>query len=124
VTPIMQWIAAILGVGGGGKFLFDVFTARSQNRKNRTDTAVTLINSAAGYADGLVKRLDDLQERSDKIDQKFDDFRRAQEARNRQQDILLLEHSRWDHKVVTVANANGIPLEEPPPLFLPEWNKT
>lgn len=120
MNPVMQWIAGILGAGGGGKFIWDIFTARSQNRKNNTESAVTLVNSAAGYADGLVKRIDSINAR-------FDEFRREQERknddqerRNRQQDRLLMAHSRWDHQMVTQLRAKGVPVEEPPPLFLTE----
>lgn len=89
------------------------------------------MNSATGYAEGLVKRIDALNERSDKVSAAFDAFRKEQlkrnedqDIRNREQDRLLLAHSRWDHQVVSVANANGIPLEPPPPLFLHERSQS
>lgn len=129
MTPVMQWIAAVLGAGGGGKFIWDIFTARSQNRKNNTDSTVLLVNSAAGYADGLVRRIESINAR-------FDEFRREQESknqeqarkneeqnrRNRAQDLLLLEHSRWDHQVVSTLKTKGITVAEPPPLFLTEMD--
>lgn len=124
MTPIMQWIAAILGAGGGGKFIWDILTARSQTRKNNTDSTVMLVNSAAGYAETLVKRIDS-------INQRFDEFRREQELkndnqerRNRTQDRLLMAHSRWDHQMVTQLRAKGVSVEEPPPLFLTELDTT
>lgn len=92
---------------------------------------MTLVNSATGYAEGLVKRIDALNDRADKVGDAFDAFRKEQlkrneqqDIRNRQQDTLLLAHSRWDHQVVSVANANGIPLEPPPPLFLHEGSQS
>lgn len=116
----MQWVAAVLGVGGGGKFIWDIVTARSQVKRNSSESTVMLVNSAAGYADGLVKRIDSINHR-------FDEFRREQELkndeqdrRNREQDKLLVAHSRWDHEVANQLRAKGVKVTEPPPLFLPE----
>lgn len=118
MTPI-QWVVAVLGTGGIGKFLWDVVTALTQRKRNSAESAVILLNSATGYSSRLEKRLDEVTDA-------FDQFRREQESHNREnrlrwrsQDQLLLAHSRWDHHVVTQLKAKGVPVEEPPPLFLP-----
>ena len=120
MPTVMQWVVAVVGAFGGGKFMYDIVMARSQGKKIKTDNAVTLVNSAAAYAEGLVKRIDSVGNR-------FDEFRREQEIknaeqdrRNRAQDRLLLQHSQWDHLVVTQLKAKGISVTEPPPLFLTE----
>lgn len=121
---LAQWVIAILGTGGIGKFIWDLFTARSQNRKNNSDVTVNLVNSATGYADGLTRRIDSINTR-------FDDFRKQQEEkdsardrRDRLQARLLLDHSKWDHRMATALRQQGITVEEPPPLFIPEGNET
>lgn len=118
-VTVIQWIVAAIGTGGIGKFLWDGVTAFTQRGKNKTESAVILLNSATGYSSKIEARLDSVNE-------KFDEFRREQERRNqendrrwRQQDQLLLAHARWDHHVVAHLKAKGVPVEEPPPLFLP-----
>lgn len=119
---IMEWIIAVFGVGGVSKFGWDLFMARSQSRKTKTDNTVTLVNSATGYAASLTERIDSINNR-------FDEFRRDQEKkdderdrRDRQQARLLLEHSKWDHRVTNALRALGSPVEEAPPLFISEGN--
>lgn len=121
---LAQWAIAVFGAGGIGKFLWDIFTARSQNKKNNADVTVNLVNSATGYADGLAKRIDSINDR-------FDTFRKEQELkdderdrRDRLQARLLMDHSRWDHRMATALRQQGITVEEPPPLFIPERNET
>lgn len=120
MNPIVQWVIGIIGAGGFGKFAWDFVTAFTQPRKAKTDNAVNLVNSATGYADKLNDRLDRINERFDLFRREQEERNRAQEARNRAQDRLLLEHSRWDHRTVAQLRSKGIPVEEPPPLFLPE----
>lgn len=115
----IQWVVAVLGTGGIGKFLWDVVTALTQRKKNSAESAVLLVNSATGYSDKVVARLDS-------VTAAFDEFRKDQDRRNRendlrwrQQDQILLEHSRWDHHMVAQLKAKGVKVEEPPPLFLP-----
>ena len=124
MPTVMQWIAAVLGVGGGGKFIWEIFTVRSQAKKNSSESTVLLVNSATGYADSVAKQLDSLNHR-------FDEFRKDQEAkndeqdrRNREQDRLLFAHSRWDHEVAALLRQKGVQVAEPPPLFLPEGTKS
>lgn len=120
---LAQWALAVFGAGGVGKFLWDIFTAPSQRRKIDSERTVNLVNSATGYADGLTKRIDSINDR-------FDSFRRQQEqkddardARDRQQARLLLDHSKWDHRMASALRDVGITVEEPPPLFIPEGNQ-
>lgn len=120
---LLEWVIAFFGAGGMGKFLWDVFNARSLNKKTNSDVTVNLVNSATGYADSLTKRIDSINTR-------FDDFRRQQEdkdddrdRRDRLQARLLLEHSRWDHRMATTLREQGFTVEEPPPLFIPEGNE-
>ena len=115
----IQWVVAVLGTGGIGKFLWDVVIALTQRKKNSAESAVLLVNSATGYSDKVVARLDS-------VTAAFDEFRKDQDRRNRendlrwrQQDQILLEHSRWDHHMVAQLKAKGVKVEEPPPLFLP-----
>jgi hypothetical protein len=121
---IMEWIIAVFGAGGVSKFGWDVFMARSQNRKGKTDNTVNLVNSSIGYADSLTRRIDSINTR-------FDDFRKVQEQRDqererrdRQQARLLVEHSKWDHRVTIALRDLGRPVEEAPPLFIIEGNDT
>jgi hypothetical protein len=121
---LMQWAITLFGAGGISKFLWDAIAARSQNRKNKTDNTVTLMNSATGYVEILTKRIDS-------ISNGFDEFRREQgrkdddrDRRERQQARLLLEHSRWDHRVTNVLRDLGRPIEEAPPLFIAEGNES
>lgn len=124
MPPWFQWVIGLIGTGGLGKLLWDVITALTQRKKNTAETTVMLVNSATEYADKLDKRLDN-------INNKFDEFRREQEQRNRdndrrwrEQDRLLIQHARWDHQTVSTLRAKGIPVEEPPPLFLTEGTAT
>lgn len=121
---IMEWIIAVFGAGGVSKFGWDIFMARSQGRKGKTDNTVTLVNSATGYAESLTRRIDSINNR-------FDEFRHEQERkddardrRDRQQARLLMEHARWDHRVTVALRDLGRPVEEAPPLFISEGNDT
>lgn len=118
MTPI-QWVVAVLGTGGIGKFLWDVVSALTQRKRNQAESAVILLNSATGYSSRLEKRLDEVTESFDKFRREQEDLNRENRLRWRSQDQLLLEHSRWDHQMVTRLKAKGIPVDEPPPLFLP-----
>lgn len=120
MSPLIQWVVGVLGAGGFGKLTWDVVTAFSQSRKTKTDNAVTLINSATGYNESLIRRLDTMSD-------KFDDFRKEQNALNKEndqrwrtQERLLLAHSQWDHQMVLQLRTKGVRVEDPPPLFLPE----
>jgi hypothetical protein len=117
---VIQYIVALIGVGGTGKFVFDLFSARSQGKKVNTENTVMLVNSATGYADKVVERLD-------KVTADFEAFRReqegrnrAQEARNRMDDRLKVVHSQWDNRAASEIRSLGGHIEDPPPLFLSE----
>lgn len=117
---IIQYLVAIIGVGGTGKFVFDIFSARSQGKKVNTENTVMLVNSATGYADKVVERLD-------KVTAEFEVFRRDQEERNRQQsarnrldDRLKIVHSQWDNRAASEIRQLGGHIEDPPPLFQAE----
>lgn len=121
-ATIVQWVVAAFGAGGIGKFVYDVIRARSQGRVENSNATVNLVNSATVYADGLTKRIDSINTR-------FDDFRKeqqerddARDRRDRVQAQLLLTHLRWDHRMVTELRAQGITVDEPPPLFIAEGN--
>lgn len=123
-STVAEWIVAIIGAGGGLKFLSDLLTARSQSRKNKTDNAVTLINSATGYAEGLVRRLDQQEADFAAFKAAQEARNRAQEARNRAEDRLRLAHAQWDYGVVVELRARDIQVADPPPLFLPDNEET
>lgn len=113
-----QWIVGLIGTGGLGKLLWDLTQLLTGRGKRKAESAVMLVNSATEYADKLDKRLDSINAR-------FDEFRREQEKQNRvndrrwrEQDQLLIAHSRWDHQMVNTLRAKGVHVEEPPPLWL------
>lgn len=120
MSPLVEWIAGILGGGAGARYLYDIWTSRSRNRKTDAEGAVLLVNSATGYSEKLVKRIDT-------ISKSFDEFRREQQElndmrtrRDRLDDQLKLAHSRWDDKMVDVVRKLGGQIEDPPPLYPPE----
>jgi homoserine dehydrogenase len=126
---LAQWVIAVIGTGGVGKFAWDLFTARSQNKKNNSDVTVNLVNSATGYADSLTRRIDSINARFDEFRQQVEDKEDARDERDRERDRrdrrqaqLLLDHSRWDHRVTSALRELGRPVEEAPPLFISEGN--
>lgn len=121
---LMQWVIAFFGAGGVGKFGWDIFVARSQNRRSNTKNTVELVNSATGYADSLTRRIDSINTRFDEFRKEQEDKEDERDRRDRQQARLLLKHSEWDHRVTNALRQLGRPVEEAPPLFISEGNDT
>lgn len=113
MSTVAQWAVALLGTGGVGKFAWDLFISRGKRSKDRAEGAAILVGSAAEYARGLTTRLDQIQA-------DFDQFRREQAERDRQQEALFRRHRRWDDEVRRVLQnlGHGTAVPEPPPLSL------
>lgn len=121
MSPIViQWVVALIGAGGAGKFLVDIFTARSKNKKTDTENTVLLVNSATGYADKVVARLDQVIQDFDQFKNEQEQRNREQAARNRADDRLKIVHSQWDSRAASEIRALGGHIEDPPPLFQTE----
>lgn len=110
LETIASWAVAALGTGGVGKFIYDMVTARQGGKKAKAEGAVILVDSASSYAQGLVERLD-------RITDEFDEYRREQQARNRQQEALFRRHGQWDDEVRRRLSALGEAVEPAPPLW-------
>lgn len=117
IQTYAQWFAAALGVLGGGKFIFEMLTVKSSNRKalaegskTAAEGSVILVDSASAYAQTLVNQMKELRE-------DFDNYRDQQDRRNRQQDFLYRVHSRWDLSVQHQLQLLGVEVPEPPPLL-------
>jgi hypothetical protein len=111
VDVFAQWAVALLGVGGGGKFAYDMITARQAGRKGKTEGAVMLVDSASGFAQTLVARLD-------AVEREFAAYKRQDEIYRRQQDRLFRQHSRWDDELVERLEDLGEHISPPPPLYI------
>ena len=120
IPVVIQWVVALIGVGGVGKFVHDLFGARSQAKKGDTDNAAVLVTSATGYADKLVTRLNEVSDAFDEFRREQEERNRRQEARNRQDDRLKLVHSQWDNMAASEIRSLGGHIGDPPPLFQPE----
>lgn len=121
---VMQWVVAVIGGGGASKFIYDIFSARSQGKKVNAENTVMLVNSATGYADKVVERLDRTIAAFEKFKSEQEERNRQQAARNRMDDRLKIVHSQWDSRAANEIRGLGGHIEDPPPLFQAEGTMT
>lgn len=107
---LVKVVVAALGAGGIGKFIHDAVRARAGGRKTQAEGSVILVDSAAKYAQGLVERLD-------RVEEEFRRYRAEQDQRNRSQDTLFRAHGRWDIAVQAKLEDLGESVPDPPPLY-------
>lgn len=103
-------VSAVLGVGGPTAGLVMLYRSRSANRRTNADSAQVLSTAAAAYAEGIAEDMADLR-------REFDAFRREQQRRDREQDQLHREHSRWDYQAAQQIRDLGGVIADPPPLY-------
>lgn len=127
----IQWVVAVMGSLGGGKFLYDIFTARAINRKTLAESgktsaegAVVLVTSATEYAAGITRQLEAMNRR-------FEEYRAEQERKwdergqlDREQFALFRDHQVWDDQIAGQLRDQGIKVPPPPPLYIQHGKAT